>query len=144
MTEPRTLYLLKRIEALSRAQLDDKLRVLGLSAGQYTTLSLLGRNDGLSSADLARRAMISPQSMFEVISALEKKGLIIREANDQNRRILFITMTPSGQDLLDRAQKLVDLIEDSMFAAIDPSSYASLRESLIMILKAHNTAGSMI
>lgn len=133
---PRTIYLLKRLENASRTRLDDHLKPMGLTAGQYTTLSLLGGHDGLSAAALARRAMISPQSMCEAVSALEKKGLIARAANDQNRRILDIKLSAKGRRLLERAESRVDLIEAELFARLAPASLERFRKTLAVILKA--------
>ena len=50
------------------------MKPYGLTTLQYTTLSVLGRRGELSNAQLARRAYMTPQSMSEVIDALEKKG----------------------------------------------------------------------
>ena len=45
---------------------------------QCTTLSILDRGGELSNAQLARRACMTPQSMSEVLEALEQKRLVAR------------------------------------------------------------------
>ena len=65
----------------------------GLSVAQYTTLSILRSRSGLSNAQLARRLWVTPQSMNEVISALERAGLIERVPDVANRRILRTALT---------------------------------------------------
>ena len=47
---------------------------MALSLNQYTTLSVLDQRGGLSNAQLARRSLVSPQSMNEVLLALEQRG----------------------------------------------------------------------
>ena len=50
----------------------------------------------MSSATLARRFTISPQSMNETIATLEQKQLIVRTVAGEKRRTLHITLTPVG------------------------------------------------
>ena len=45
-----------------------------LSVQEYTSLSVLGARPGLSNAQLARRALVTPQSMIEILSKLESRG----------------------------------------------------------------------
>ena len=53
---------------------------------QYMLLSLSRRGGEMSSADLARRFAITPQSMNEKIATLQRKRLIVRHVSSENRR----------------------------------------------------------
>ena len=65
---PRVGYLVYRVERRLRARLDEEMRVHGVSTPEYVTLSLLRERDGLSCAQLARWALVTPQAMNLVIS----------------------------------------------------------------------------
>ena len=65
---PPCSYLVGRIDRVVRRHIDDVVKAHGLSVNQYTTLSVLDRRSGLSNAQLARRALVSPQSMNEVLA----------------------------------------------------------------------------
>ena len=54
---------------------------------QYMLLSLSRRGGEMSSADLARRFAITPQSMNEKIATLQRKRLIVRHVSSENRQI---------------------------------------------------------
>ena len=69
----------------------------GLSVNQYTTLSVLDRRSGLSNAQLARRSLVSPQSMNEVLLTLEERGLVRRRAHPDHGRILQARLTAKGR-----------------------------------------------
>jgi DNA-binding MarR family transcriptional regulator len=86
----RTFYLIKRLETEAAHALDLALGDYDITSGQYLILSLVSREGGRSSAELARRAFVTPQSMNEVIAALEIKGYIRRTENPENRRILQV------------------------------------------------------
>jgi DNA-binding MarR family transcriptional regulator len=99
--EPRISYVVARLERAVRAGINERVRPYELTTLQYTTLSVLGsRGQPLSNAQLARRAYMTPQSMIEVIEALERKGLIRRDPHPNHRRVYPAMLTPKGQRVL--------------------------------------------
>ena len=69
--EPRVSYVVARLERALRVEINERIKPHGLTTLQYTTLSILARGGELSNAQLARRAYMTPQSMSEVLEALE-------------------------------------------------------------------------
>lgn len=130
----RTIYLIKRLEVSIRLMLERELRDLDLTPSQYTTLSMLAANGETSSSDLARRVLVTPQSMSEMIKALDRKGLIKRRESEANRKVLDIALSPAGRALLEKAEARVDALESAMFAAIAPDELDILRDRLVTIL----------
>ena len=132
------MYLVRRLQLLEQDIIEDVLRPLGLTAGQSTALSLLGHRDGLSSAQLARRFGVSPQSMTDVIKALEDKRLIWRREADTNHRILRITLTSAGRKCIDACEELVGCAEEQLFAALNKTEIATLRDLLGRVVDQHS------
>lgn len=130
VAEPLTLYLVKRLELAIRARMDEALRPHGLSTLQFTALTALRARDGLSSAQLARRSFVTPQTMNEMVHWLERHGHIARRRDPDNRRVLLITLTDAGRTLLERCDPLVEAIEVAMLDAVPAAQHALLRESL--------------
>jgi DNA-binding MarR family transcriptional regulator len=97
---------------------------------QFTALTALRARDGLSSAQLARRSFVTPQTMNEMVHSLERRGLIARRQAPGNRRVLLLTLTDSGQELLAQCDPLVEAIEREMLAAIPAGQHGLLRQSL--------------
>jgi DNA-binding MarR family transcriptional regulator len=126
----RTMYLVRRLQLRAREVIENALHPLGLTASQYTALSMLGRREGLSSAQLARRFGVMPQSMTEIIKSLGQKGLISRQELDSNRRVLQISLTTAGRQCLNVCDALVDCEEDHLFAVLDGAELAMLRQLL--------------
>ena len=50
----------------------------GITALQYTSLTVLERHDGLSAAQLARDSFVTAQSIADVVRSLENRGLVRR------------------------------------------------------------------
>jgi DNA-binding MarR family transcriptional regulator len=139
--EPSTLYLVKRLELAIRAVLDDVLRPHGLTAPQYTALSALAqrddtRGDGLTSAQLARRSFVTPQTMHEQVTALERAGLVSRAPDAANRRVLRVRLTGLGRDRMQDCAGVVGELEELVDGALGPDQRDGFRDALTRALAA--------
>lgn len=132
---PSTLYLIKQLELAVRALMDDALRPLGLTTLQYTALTVLERRSGLSSAQLARRSFLRPQTMNIMVQTMEERGLIRRDRHPANRRVLVATLTDHGREVLGEAGPLVAAIEAKLLDGLSPRRRTEFRTVL-----AHGTA----
>ncbi len=133
----RIIYLVKRAEMACRAGVESCLADLGITPVQYSTLSLLASQANQSSAELARRAGVTPQSMHEIIAVLEKKTLIERAENPDHRRILTIRVTPEGERVLALCNVRVDELEAVLLAGITAEQIDELSKALYAI--SHNS-----
>ena len=127
---PRVGYLVYRVERRLRARLDEELRQHGVSTPEYTALSLLRERDGLSCAQLARWALVTPQAMNLVISALERRKLIRRRPDPKHRRVLRASVTAKGLETLARCDRSVDRIEADMLGDLPPETVEVARAAL--------------
>ncbi len=127
---PRVGYLVYRVERRLRARLDEELRQHGVSTPEYTALSLLRERDGLSCAQLARWALVTPQAMNLVITALERRKLVHRRPDPKHRRVLRASVTAKGLELLDRCDQSVDQIEADMVGDLPPETVEAVRDAL--------------
>ena len=136
-----TLYLLHFLAHATRVRLDEALRPLGLSSFHYTVLSVLVRNEGMSSSKLSRRFHVTPQTMGEVIALLERKGLISRSEEAANRRVLRLALTADGRQAVVAAAALVADIESQVFATLSGAERARLQELVGKVVTALRDAG---
>ena len=69
---------------------------IGLSEGQPQILDFLVKNNGCIQRELAESCRIEPATVTCILSTMEKKKLIYRSQNIENRRILNVFVTESG------------------------------------------------
>ncbi|GAB4206934.1 MAG: MarR family transcriptional regulator [Roseiflexaceae bacterium] len=119
-------YQIKRVQQLLRAQMDEQLRGLGLTTPQYAALSELERAPGLSSAALARRCFVTAQTMNEIAANLLGRGLLVRHAHPEHGRILQLSLTAQGAELVAQAHLLVAQIEQQMVAPLSAEEQEQL------------------
>jgi len=67
-TGPSLLYVVGQLELAVRAGLDEIVRAAGITALQYTALTVLDRHDGLSLAQLARHSFVTPQAAADLVA----------------------------------------------------------------------------
>jgi DNA-binding MarR family transcriptional regulator len=124
------MYVIKQVELASRARLDEIFRPLGMTALQYTALTVLERHPDLSSAQLARNSFVTTQSMADMVTALEERSLIERHRDPADRRRLVLALTKEGRALLRRYRGKVAALEQQMLADLTDEQVAELRQSL--------------
>lgn len=128
--KPRTIFLLRLLQLNIYNLMVERLRPAGLTPIQYMALSILSRRGTWSTAELARRFHIAPQSMTEVVASLQKKKLIARSKSLAHGRILNIRLTAAGTRMLERCNLAVDRIERTVFADLDAGELAQFRDFL--------------
>jgi DNA-binding MarR family transcriptional regulator len=139
----RTTYLVKQLELAIRQNIDRSIRRFGLTAPQYTALSVLARYPGLSSAQLARRSFVTPQAANEMVAALERKGLIERHAGSRNHRVLEMFLTDVGRETLDVCNDGVFELERRMLAGMtldEAGRFRTLLESCLVAVTDETSA----
>jgi DNA-binding MarR family transcriptional regulator len=129
--EPRLSYVIGRLDRVLRRRLSNAVEPAGLTLPAYTALSVLRTQDGLSNAGLARRSLVTPQSMSEVLTLLVEQGYVRRSAEPGHGRIIRIELTAAGSRVLKRCDRAVDEVERAMLGDLDADDVAGLCETLI-------------
>lgn len=124
------LYLIKQVELAIRSRLDLAARDENLTVVQYTALTVLERHPGLTSAQLAKNSFVRAQTMAQITTELDERGLIQRRTDPANQRRLLLSVTDNGQAILDRLFPLVGDIEREMVAELPVAEVRQLREAL--------------
>ncbi len=124
------LYLQKQVELAVRSHLDDLLKPAEITALQYTALTVLERHPDLTSAQLARNSFVTTQSMADMVTTLEARGLIERHRDPADRRRLVIGLTSDGRALIRRYRGKVKDLERRMLSGLTDQQVGELRRYL--------------
>jgi DNA-binding MarR family transcriptional regulator len=142
---PTLLYLMKQVELAVRARLDELMRPAGLTALQYTALTILERHPDLTSARLARHSFVTAQTMSDMVTALRERGLIERHRDPADRRRLVLALTPKGAELLGQYRPAVAALEAEMLSGLTAKQAVGLREAILACREALATgAGTRV
>jgi DNA-binding MarR family transcriptional regulator len=127
------VYLLARVFYAVHDRTEQTLKPDGLTPMQFTILASVGRWKGLSSAELSRRFKVTPQTMGEMIANLERRGLVARLADPDNRRTLKLELTADGEQLVETCTGRMRQMELELFSAFSPQELHELRERLVAL-----------
>jgi MarR family 2-MHQ and catechol resistance regulon transcriptional repressor len=125
----RALESLLRAEASVRRRLSADLEREGLSASGFSVLVVLTVAGGeIELRALRRRLHTSKANATEVVSTLVSRGLVQRTRLAHDRRAASITLTPLGQEMVDRLFPEHTRRVADAFAVLDEGEKRSLAE----------------
>ena len=114
-----TLWLMKQAFTLQRRSVESAMRVHGVTAAQAGVLTELLLRPGLSSSDVARNLVITPQAATIAVLGLEREGLIERRADPGHGRIRPCFLTAEGQRIAEACYPVAKEVEDKLLALFD-------------------------
>lgn len=128
-------YVVGRVNQGIRRAMRVRLEQWSLSVQEYTTLSVLAGRPGLSNAQLARRALVTPQSMSEILAKLERRRLVSRDADPGHALILRAQLTEDGARLLAAAEPEIRAIEAEALAGVSASDRAGALRAMQVAMR---------
>lgn len=123
-------YLLRQAQAAARLSMERALAELGVTAPQFVVLTMLKAYPGLSGADLARVALLTPQTVGVIIRNLERAGAIGKTPHPVHGRVLMWTLTPSGAALLGQCRRHVMALERRLAVGLTAKTQITVRRWL--------------
>jgi DNA-binding MarR family transcriptional regulator len=126
-------YLLRQAQAVTRLTMERALADLGVTPPQFAVLTMLRAYPGLSGADLARVALLTPQTVGVIIRNLERSGAIRKTPHPIHGRVLQWTLTRRGGTLLDKCRRPVQALERRLLAGLGAKAQTTVRRWLSKI-----------
>jgi DNA-binding MarR family transcriptional regulator len=130
VTTARVGYLIKRAQTVLHDAMVDALGFHDLTVTQFAVLTALDEEPGLSNADLARRAFVTPQSMHAVLQELERLRFVVRRPHPAHRRVLQAALTEAGRRTLNSAANAVNAMEEQMLHKLSNPARSGLASAL--------------
>lgn len=92
----RVFQLIREFERQFRDQGDSDL-----STTQFQALAILRSTQPVTAMVMAGMLRIAGPTATRAIDSLERRGLVAKERDPQDRRIVWLTLTPEGAQVLD-------------------------------------------
>jgi DNA-binding MarR family transcriptional regulator len=135
VSTPTLVYVVGRVNQGVRRGLQARLTRWQLSISEYTVLSVLEARPDLSNAQLARRSLVTRQSMTRIIASLERRGLVTRRTDPSHGRILRAGLTPAARKLLEALAPAVRELQDEMLADVAPEHREILLAGMLSCMR---------
>ncbi|HEY0941474.1 MAG TPA: MarR family transcriptional regulator [Steroidobacter sp.] len=129
-------YLVRKtFRAFTRA-LEQRLAEHDVSISMWFFLRRLWEGDGLTQKDLSAELGLTQPTTVAAMDNLERRGLIRRSRNPDDRRKINIYLTSAGKDLKRSLSKYATEINEIALSGFSKSEVATLRDMLLRILDA--------
>lgn len=106
-----------------------------LTKPQYAVLRSIAENPGIEQVQLTDAAVSSKATLAEMLSRLEARGLLIREADPADKRRRFITLTAEGKAILAKTQPVGQQVDTEFLARLSPDDQQHLVRLLKLIME---------
>jgi DNA-binding MarR family transcriptional regulator len=126
-------YLLRQAANAHRLRVDRALADLKITTPQFAVLTMLNAYPGRSNADIARLALLTPQTTNQIVMNLERAGLVRRRPHPSHGRILQVELAPAAIGLLETCKARVQSIETEMLTNVSAEDEAAIRRWLVVV-----------
>jgi len=92
-------FVINKVALILKNEFDKELAGYGITAIQFSIMKRLWEEDGLSQKTLAERTFKKTPEITHLVDKLEAKELVLREANEHDRRGYRIRLTAEGRAL---------------------------------------------
>lgn len=126
-------YLLMANQAMVHKELLSSLADTPLSLGQPKILDYLKSHNGANQKEIASGCYIEPPTLTSLLTRMEEAGLIERRIQNNNRRTLYVYLTPKGKIYQERVSEEFEKIEDIVFEGFSKKEKESFMKAYIQI-----------
>lgn len=117
---------------VSRAFADRYRQEFGLSIPEWRVLAHISQSGAVSVREIHARVDMDKSKVSRAASRLESAGLIAKQDHPQDGRLVHLSLTPAGQDLMARLIPLAEAFQADLLAALGPDA-APVRRALGML-----------
>ena len=129
-------YLLRQAAGAYRLKVERALGEFGVTQPQFATLTMVSAYPGISNADLARLAVLTPQTVSVIVGNLEKAGSLVRRPHAVHGRIQHLDLSDSGRALLKKCRERVYKLEGELTAGLSAEEERAVRGWLVAVATA--------
>jgi DNA-binding MarR family transcriptional regulator len=107
----------------------------GVSFGHWTFLRILWEHDGLTQRELSEQAGVMEPTTFSAIKAMEELGYVTRRQMPENRKNVYVYLTPQGRALKEKLVPLAEEVNRVATRGVPPEDVAAMRRALATMLE---------
>jgi MarR family multiple antibiotic resistance transcriptional regulator len=129
-------HLIGRARSALLTGLDGELEPFGLTGAQFAVLKNVADGVAETAADLCRTMHYDTGSMTRMLDRLEEKAVLRRERCTQDRRVVYLRITDTGNELLPQLRAAAVHVLSRHLAGFSPEEVERLKQYLVRMI--HN------
>ena len=129
---------IRRMQQIAVAIFLQETEATGVTPVQYAALQTVANVPGVDQRTLARSIGFDTSTIAGVVDRLEARGMLLRSASPDDRRVRLLSLTPDGQTLLAQVTPGMQRAQARMLAPLPKAERAEFMRMLRVLVTANN------
>lgn len=131
-------YHIRRLHQISVAIFLQETEAFGVTPVQYAALQTVDNNPSIDQRTLARSIGLDTSTIAGVIDRLEARGLLVRSASPEDRRVRQLTVTDAARELLAAIGPSMLKAQELILAPLSPPEQQEFTRMLRRLVNENN------
>lgn len=128
-------HLISRARSALLTGLDGQLEPFGITGAQFAVLKNVADGVAETAADLCRTMHYDTGSMTRMLDRLEEKAVLRRERGTEDRRVVYLRITDTGNELLPQLRAAAVHVLSRHLAGFSPAEVETLKQYLVRMIE---------
>lgn len=130
----RMAHLVKDATRAFQRALQARLAAHDVPFGHWTFLRILWERDGLTQRELSVEAGVMQPTTFIALRAMEALGYVTLEKRGENRKNVYVFLTPAGKRLRKTLVPLAEQVNGVALQSLSAADVATTRRALLQMI----------
>ena len=108
-------------------------RETGIAGMKWFLLNMLDRGDGISQGEVCQKYGMDPSRVTRTAQAMEREGMILRERDPDDNRVVRLYLTDEGRELLAKSSQVNEELHGRIRAVMSEEEFEELRRMLVLL-----------
>jgi DNA-binding MarR family transcriptional regulator len=131
----RLAHIVREAARAMTRDLTARLAEHDVSFGHWTFLRILWESDGLTQRELSAQAAVMEPTTAAALKAMEELGYVERRQLPENRKNVYVHLTPKGRALRARLEPLAVAVNKAAVRNVSAGDVAACRRALLAVLE---------
>ena len=132
-------YHIRRLQQIAVALFLQEAEPFGVTPVQYAALKGVASAPGADQRTLARTIGLDTSTTGGVVDRLEARGLLLRSAKPEDRRVRLLTLTREGRELLERVTPAMLRAQQRILEPLPAAQRKQFLRMLRTLVETNNT-----
>lgn len=128
-------FLISAVRNAIWSGIERELQPLDITAAQFVVFNTIAKGSGCTIGELCRVLGYDSGAMTRLLDRIEKKGLVRRVANPDDRRSYLVELTEQSAALVPKARRQVQDVFGDLLQGFAESEAVALKAALEKILE---------
>ena len=142
-SSPGSAFLLTQIGTHAAQEFARRIAELDLTPPLTGLLRAIARAPGRSQQASARQLGTPATRLVALVDDLQRRGLVERRRNPDDRRLYAVHLTDTGRALLTQIGRIARQHDDGLLDSLDTTERTQLHDLLSRIARAHHLSGGV-